>query len=384
MMLEKRMRRIASSALAVTAGMLLCFAAACQAMSSDGISIVNKASLPADRLANAVAAKGILTGDTNLLREAALAAPKNPKYWLLTALFADPLRPSQRLYRARLERSLSIDPTYLPALYAYVASKPTYEQRMRGLRRIAELDSSNGKPYYMMAIELYLHTTEGRRILDRNLEAHEISRDEWRAVVELIREGNSHERFDASLPEPPSGQDLSVRMCGSKLKAADVDAGIADVLRSMCIGDDGGFLPLGFPAAAMSRQIARQADFEARQAYRRGQSAEALDMLRVIKTFALRYASSEPRDSLQISIGCAIRLIADAAEADVLKAMGNRPAARAASEEGLASRRTVSRLTAVALQQTGELWPSAAKRAAKDALVVKTLRELGWERQQAK
>lgn len=378
------MRRCALMVVVFAVAVVLAGASACPARNADGISIVNKTCLPTDRLADAIAAKGVLTGNLKLLREAALVAPKEPKYWLLAGLFQDPVHFSNKVYRMRLERSLSIDPNYLPALYAYVASKPTYAQRMLGLHRLAALDPDNAKPYYMMAIELYLHTTENRPIVDRNLGAYKVSHDEWQAVVDLIREGNSRARFNAVLVDAPSGRDLSVRMRNHGISAEDVDAGITDYIEDYGLSEDTGFFPLSFPCAARCPQIARQAGFEARHAYRQGESKEAMDTLDVMKMFAFRYAASEPRKLVQVSIGCAIRFIADAAEADILKAMGNESAAKAVKDEGQSSRRILHRLFVASLDQSGELWPSAAKRRAEDANVTKMLKELDWEKQQAR
>lgn len=366
------------------------FAGNCEAQYATDVRIVNKAKLPPDRLADALAAKALLTNfDPKLLRSAAELAPRDARYWYFLAITQDIFHEKNPgVYRLRLERALAADPSYIPALYAYVLSKPNHDQRMQGLKRLAALDADNAKPYYLMALESYQETTRDRSIVNRDLGAYPISRAEWQAVIGFIREGNQRSAFHADEVRLPFTADLRVRLSGKVLPQADLDTGIlveVDALRS---GGQLADAPLSFSAAARFRQLARQAHWEAGQAYRQGRSAEGLDMLEVVKTFGAKYAASEPHSLLHMSVGCAIRFIADDEQAAILKATGNESAARALQAESLADKSLMNQaaksLLAISAQPTKGLADLSAARRAEDALVSRTLARLGFEQPQPK
>jgi hypothetical protein len=357
------------------------------------VRIVNKAKLPPERLADALAAKALLTNfDPKLLRSAAEVSPRDPRYWYFSAITRDSYvletrgyaasEKAKPAYRALLERALTVDPSFLPALYAYVVSQPTHKQRMQGLEKVAALDPDNAKPYYLMALELYQETTKGRTIIrSSGFQPYPLSHQEWQSVLDLIRQGNQQPSFHANAVRLPSATDLRIRVSGKAVPPADSEIAIL-VAVDACRNTDFADAPCDFSTAAYSRQLARQADWEARQAYKQGRLAEALDMLEVIRAFGVKYAVSEPRGLVQLSVGCAIRLIADYEQAAILKAAGDGSAARALKTENRACENVIKQMSTsllVLMPRPTESFADIAKaRRAEATLVSKTLARLGW------
>lgn len=111
-------------------------------------------------------------------------------------------------------------------------------------------------------------------------------------------------------------------------------------------------------------------------------------MLEVIRTFGAKYAASEPRGLVQLSVGCAIRLIADYGQADILKAAGDESAARALKAESQACKSVINQMFRSILtlmpRPTATFGEISKARRAEDAHVSKTLAKLGWGKPVAK
>ena len=102
------------------------------------------------------------------------------------------LRKITRPVRPILERVLTIDAHYLPALYAYALTKPTHELRMGALKQLASVDSENAEPYYLMAVELFTHYTAGRHVSEASdFNAFDLTQAQWRSISDLINKGNN-------------------------------------------------------------------------------------------------------------------------------------------------------------------------------------------------
>ena len=196
------------------------------------VQIVDKARLPKERLAEAIAAKAILVDSKKFLLEAAGMMPEDPLYPFLLAQRkvsyregdGEPVLPRPppalsgppswvRDYshaRPFLEHCLQLDSSYLPAQYAYAMRKPTYELRMKALERVARLDPDNARPYYLMAYETWTKVSEGRRILEESgNNAFDVTQAEWKTVSELIAMGNERRALDWQHERIPSAYPLA-------------------------------------------------------------------------------------------------------------------------------------------------------------------------------
>jgi hypothetical protein len=366
----------------------------CAAQGVTHVRIVDEANLPPERLADALAAKAMLdTWDPRMLRRAAQLAPRDPLYWYLSAItrpsyltvtsgrFVPPAK-TQPACRRLLERSLAVDPSYLPALYAYVMTKPTYEQRMQGLHRLSILDSDNAKPYYLMAIECY---EEAGKTCASNCDAQSyvMSREKWQTVIDLIREGNKRPAFHADVVRVPSTADLRARARGKALSPAELGWSILQITDAFRRCADCADAPVSIVTSPGLRQLAHQVRWEAGQAYKQDRQAEALDMLDVIKELGSKYAASEPRGLGQLCTGSTIRVMADDKQADILRAAGDEASLRRLAMETASwmAARTRS-LKLRELQHKYDLSPAEWKRACDqgDAEVTRILERLGLGR----
>lgn len=126
--------------------------------------------------------------DNKLLAQAAHTAPNDTLYVYMLAcskVRANFLSQDDDYTAVRplLERALEIDPNYLPALYAYAMTKPAHAQQMDALNHLAEIDSNNALPYYLMAFEEYETITKDRKVTKAsNFDACDLTQAEWQSA----------------------------------------------------------------------------------------------------------------------------------------------------------------------------------------------------------
>lgn len=286
---------------------------------SEDCRIVNKADLPQERLAEAIAAKGLLTSNARLSREAARLCPGKPQYWYLLSLvrrmptFSETLNASSR---APLERALAADPGYLPALYDYALTKPTHDLKMRALEAVSSIDADNAAPFYLMAVERFQHFVCNRRIIyGSDVQAYKMTAEEWASVVDLIRKGDERPRFTVVRCALPSFQDVEVSTEGRKWPL-EACVNTATVMAE--VSADIGGSPIGFVFCARARGLARQASWEARQASEAGRRKEGLEMLSAVSKLGEMIAVAEPRRIRTAMAGLSVRYIADYFELVIL------------------------------------------------------------------
>ena len=290
--------------------------------------IVDKAKLPPEKLADAIAAKGLITDRAKLLEKAASTMPDDPRYPYLLAVTNIPVMVDSDQcnaeYRAHLERALAADPDYLPALYAYATTKPTHEQRMQALLDLAERDQENAKPYYVMAVEEYKHLVQDRKTLaETDREAIRMDSEEWQKVLQYIRKGNERSVFSARMVCAPSVDDIAVATGGKtwprETARKVVSAGI--IADQSAAGPDGA--PFAFAFSAVARELALQAKWEAKKAAENGNTDDALDMLHTIRAFADRYAHAEPEQMIPFLVAKAVRDITGEQEEKIARDVGD-------------------------------------------------------------
>lgn len=293
--------------------------------------IVNKAKLPLERLAEAIAAKGILASDEKLLRTAAEIAPNEPSYWYLLArhvgYFSPAMYgwdeasvPSNPRHRALLERTLRVDPSYLPALYSYAMSKPTHEERMRALEMLATKDPDNAEPYYLMALECFRDITEGRKITEASdREAFEMSQKEWEQVSCYIEEGNACGAFVWRKAEVPSTRDLHVSTHGKLWPARALQNHIRITFNYFGATADSSGCPQEIGGGAVWRQLSRQAKWAAKAADKAGDKTRGLHYLKVMMDCAHKYAGCQPEQTIPLLVGGAIWMISESTAVEIYK-----------------------------------------------------------------
>jgi hypothetical protein len=318
------------------------------------VDIINKNALSPERLADALYARFALNLDTKALRMAARVNPAEPVYWyrLATAsgslvgtpfgesealenaafpgywesLSASQRKRAERLLRERrslLEFALAADPNYLPALYTYAVSKPTYEQRMAALDKTAAADTQNAKPYYLMALLRYDHLSNGRKWLAKE-QAYQLSQQEWAPVVDLIRKGNARAAFRATHGRLPSMADVRVSTNDNPWPAAAA-ASIAQTMMNDLWSGGIAEAPGSFQFSPRARQLVRQTAWQAKVMAKQGKRAEALEMLQVMHSFGDKMAVSEPYRVISLTIGMAMRSMAFFAEKQILTTPADKP-----------------------------------------------------------
>ena len=296
------------------------------------VTIVNKAKLPPDRLAEAIAAKAFVTDNRSLLRSATDACPNDAKYWYMTArgqlpswfvsdgdISAPSVTVALARGRALLERSLKCDPHYLPALYAYATSEPMHDQRIKALRSLAALDSDNAEPCYLLAIEEFRDITRGRKITEvSDHEAFQMSQSEWQTVSDLIEQGNNRPCFEWRTAATPNTTDLVISVHGKKWPAAAVKS-YAELYSTICGGSaDAALDPHGMCTGSIWRQLARQANWAAKEASKNGDNAKALHYTSVMMNLGYRYAACKPERMMPLLMGRAIWGISKSGAVDTL------------------------------------------------------------------
>lgn len=294
------------------------------------VQIVNKAKLPPKRLADAIYAKSVLTQNKDLLRECARIDPSDPTCYYLQANYdrewmvqwlenfdgkelqekeKEALRDFKRS-QSFLEKALTADPNYLPALYKYAVNKPTVEQRMQSLERIALIDKDNGWAYYQMALVQYGVIFTGRNATkESNMEAFPMSDEEWNSIAELLEKANSRPVFAPPVERIPSVQDVRVTLNEKALPKA--------ALESLLTLSQGDFIR--FPFNARNRQIARQAAWHARFLNRQGRKDAATEVLKVAQEFSDTVSRTQPYDIITLLVGRAMKSVANHAEKQILQ-----------------------------------------------------------------
>lgn len=310
------------------------------------VEILNKASLSPEKLADALYVKASLDGSDKaaLLRQAARLNPSDPVYYyrmypqgldamamdmaqIPGVLLADSKEREQveaesrkawRVARLALEKSLAVDPNYLPSLYAYAMTKPTYEQKMQGLQRIASVCPDNAEPYYVMADLACREATKDKKGAGKESDytAFDMTDAQWNGVLDLLRKGNSCPVLRITMARAPSVRDVRVTTCGK----AWPEAATTNLLW-MAMIDLG---PSPFPCVpgttnAAVRQIARQASWEARKAYWRGDRHKALEMIHVVREFTTRMTTSQPYGLVRLLTGRCASSIVTSAEVQILQ-----------------------------------------------------------------
>ncbi|MDO8682458.1 MAG: hypothetical protein Q7N50_03130 [Armatimonadota bacterium] len=297
------------------------------------IHIINEKSLSPQRLADALYAKASLLDDDDLISQAAKLDPNDPVYLYrqtfsgsgILRLFAmgeekNDQRPNTRLL---LKKCIAIDPNYLPARYAIALQELDYDQAKQELEKIAEIDKSNAKPYYVMAFLRYRLITRGNKVIPESDGcAFSLSKSEWAEVLELLKQGNSRPELRATQARLPSSRDIRVVTDGNIWPKAAVDSYMYLYLNDIL---SGGLeeMPCGFPTGAQARQIARQAMWEAKKAYKNGNRAEGMEMLSVVHDFADKYASSKPNRFIPFLVASAVHNILWKTQEDILQSAGD-------------------------------------------------------------
>lgn len=302
-------------------------------------------------MAEAIAAKGIFENSEKLLRYAAETSPNNPRYWYLLARcyslnlsidtwgFMSGNSDSQ--YRLLLERSLRVDPDYLPALYAYAMSRPSHEQRMQTLNLLTAKDPDNAEPYYLMAIESFKEITKNRKAVDtRGYYAYQMLQQEWDQISGLIEKGNACSVLQWRTTELPSTRDLAIRTRGKAWPANAVKNWLA--LSHDLFGDTGDsrYRPQRGLNACW-RMLASEADLIATGASKTGDNAKAMRYLEVAMDLGYKLAFSEPERYMSWSAGYGTWSIAQKPAVEILKRSGDMQAAWALDKERVAWREGV-------------------------------------------
>ena len=317
------------------------------------VKIINKANLPPERLADAIAAKALLSSQNSdkLLRQAAAITPKDPLYWYLLAENYNSLyrsldfpesgaskliKSTTERSRQLLEQSLAIDPNYLPALYAYAASKPTHNLKMQALGKIADLDTDNAKAYYMMAIEQYCALTKDRHITkESDSTAFDMTDSEWASVIDLIHKGNERPILHAVGGRLPSTRDISITTGGKRWPDAAVQSILKLSIWTYYSGTANAPVGTGMDMSsnAISRQIARQAAWQAKLMTERGTATDAIQMLEDIRGYAYKFSALEPNDMDAFLVGDAIRALAGEELSILFKQTGDKEQLNQLQEE---------------------------------------------------
>lgn len=288
------------------------------------VRIVNKAKLPADRLADALAAQAVLTFQDHLLSEAVRAAPRNPDYFYILACMHRLGHPSNP--RWLLERALTANPDYLPALYSYSTEKPTYKERRQAFERLAAMDPNNAQPYYLMALDLQNSIVKDRKLIEASdWNAFPMTQAELNSVLDLVRKGNEQPVFHNPRPRLPSARDIVVTCDRQQWSQQTTEENIAGFLEALEVGD--------FAYGARSRQLARQAAWQAKILSRAGRNKEAVELIEPVRAYSKRYAAQDPPRMISFLIASAIRSIVTYEEADILRRSRDAVAIRQLEEE---------------------------------------------------
>lgn len=288
---------------------------------SSAYEIVNKAALSREQLAEAVAAKGVLIGYPSLIREATRLRPRDARYHYLFAVSRSQVdtMTARTEMRKALENALLVDPNYLPALYLYAAGKPTHEQRMAALERLASLDASNARPYYALALEQYETVAASRDAvtLESGIRVAVMSEEEWKPILDYLRKGNKRARLTFAQPRVPSTRDIRVCTGGkawSPRVLADTEITILEAMQGM---SETSPWRSGFGFGARASRLAGEACWQVRTASG-DRLDDALEALAVVERFGEICAASEPRRQAAFSVGAWIKNLALRAESPLV------------------------------------------------------------------
>jgi hypothetical protein len=259
--------------------------------------------LPAARLAEAIAAKGLLLQDEKLMRAAAETCPKEARYWLLLArstfedLCFDDYGTAEaqvdERHRHLLELALRVDPDYLPALYAYAMSKPSHDKRMQALDWLVIKDADNAEPYYLMAIERFFATMKNRKLTAAsNWEAWDMSHQEWGRISDFVEKGNRCSTFEWRAVQVPSARDLKLSTRGRLWPARAVENTLKSVLDVYGGTAEWCYRPQS--RGSYFQGDACQAKWASRAASKAGDSEAALRYLTVMMDRSYKIASCKP------------------------------------------------------------------------------------------
>ncbi|MEN6520901.1 MAG: hypothetical protein ABFD46_07100 [Armatimonadota bacterium] len=329
-------RRWALFAVIIT--LFVCGAAFSKATSSDddecelNVQIINKAKLSPERLADAIYAKAVLTDNLKLIEQSAQLVPSDPVYVFQQISYGtladltyemisnqDAEKRKQRETQSLLDKIYAIAPNYLPALYLDVVNKPTLEEKLAALEKIAEIDKDNARPYYLMA-ELKLGSyTKGRRpTVESGNTACPLTKDELKDVLDLIRKGNARPALSLTLLRVPSADDIKVSIKGKVLPKEAVESFLAT---NTNVFYEYGLAPT---SNVFARQICRQIRWESKQLSLKGRKDEALDFIGAGHAFADKVAAEKPYRMITFLVGSTMHSILRKAESDILDASADK------------------------------------------------------------
>ncbi|MEN6372460.1 MAG: hypothetical protein ABFD64_10665 [Armatimonadota bacterium] len=337
---------------AVLITLFACGAAFSKATSSDddehelNVQIINKAKLSPERLADAINAKAVLTNNPKLLAQSAKLVPTDPVYifqpclWKIDTDLGDlaqeapsstdceklmqdvEKRKQGEVAKARklLDKVYLVSPNYLPALYLDALNKPTLEEKLAALEKIAEIDKDNAKPYYNMAELKFGSLTRGKRTTEESSNyAFPLTTDELKDVLDLIRKGNAEPALITTLLRVPSVENIKVSIKGKVLPKEAVES-----MLMININEDEVFRDVSQINNAIARQISRQISWEAKQLALKDRKDEALDLIDVGHAFADNVAAEKPYRGMPFLVGSGMHSILRKAESDILDASADK------------------------------------------------------------
>lgn len=281
------------------------------------VKILNKAKLPKKELADAILAKALLMWQPKLIKTAAELVPTDPTYvYYQISPDGDPEYGSDHVAADAklLKQALKLDPNYLPALYQSAMLKPSVDEQLKDLEHIADIDKDNAKPYYLMAVLLYRHLTDGKEpIPESDGMAKPISEQDWSRIIGYIKQGNSRPSLRATKARIPALNSIEVYSSNKKWPRKAVESTF--VMMNEYTWDRGfADYPFDLVSCMIVRQLTVQSHWHSRHLNTQGNRAAALDELATIHGFGDKIAATEPFKMTFLQTGAAINRIAWDAE----------------------------------------------------------------------